>query len=48
LFFSKSVSISMEREFAGSDPSFRQMVPPSQWALYCAAFDPAYPAVIGD
>ena len=38
LFFSKSVSISMEREFAGSDPSFRELVAPSDWALYCDAF----------
>jgi hypothetical protein len=38
LFFSKSVSISMEREFAGSDPTFRELVPPDAWADYCDAF----------
>jgi hypothetical protein len=38
LFFSASVSISMEREFAGSDPTFRQLVAPSVWADYCNAF----------
>ncbi len=38
LFFSTSVSISMEREFAGSDPTFHEMVDADQWALYCDAF----------
>jgi hypothetical protein len=38
LFFSTSVSISMEREFAGSDPTFRQLVAPTAWAEYCDAF----------
>jgi hypothetical protein len=38
LFFSTSVSISMEREFAGSDPTFQQLVAPSDWVLYCDAF----------
>lgn len=38
LFFSASVSISMEREFAGSDPTFRELVSPSVWADYCDAF----------
>jgi hypothetical protein len=38
LFFSTSVSISMEREFAGSDPTFRQLVAPNVWAAYCEAF----------
>ncbi len=47
LFFSKSVGISMEREFAGSDPSFRKQVAPVQWGSYCDAFDDAYPVVIG-
>jgi hypothetical protein len=37
-FFSKSVSVSMEREFAGSDPRFRQLVSPTAWAEYCSAF----------
>jgi hypothetical protein len=39
LFFSKSVSIEMEREFAGSDPTFRDVVSLPQWAEYCGAFD---------
>jgi hypothetical protein len=38
LFFSTSVSVKMEREFAGSDPTFHQLVAPSDWATYCAAF----------
>lgn len=38
LFFSTSVSISMEREFAGSDPTFRELVAPSVWTEYCDAF----------
>ena len=29
LFFSTSVSVSMEREFAGSDPTFRELISPS-------------------
>ena len=37
-FFSKSVSVSMEREFAGSDPSFRELVSPTAWSEYCDAF----------
>jgi hypothetical protein len=28
----------MEREFAGSDPTFRELVSPSVWADYCDAF----------
>ncbi len=44
LFFSISVSVGMEREFAGSDPTFRELVAPSDWALYCDAFAD-YPAV---
>jgi hypothetical protein len=43
LFFSTSVSISMEREFSGSDPNFRQLVSPDAWALYADAFAD-YPA----
>jgi hypothetical protein len=39
LFFSVSVSVSMEREFAGSDPYFWQLVEPSDWLEYCQAFD---------
>lgn len=38
LFFSTSVSVKMEKEFAGSDPTFQQLVAPSDWAQYCAAF----------
>lgn len=46
LFFSTSVSIKMEREFAGSDPTFQQLMAPTDWALYCDAFAD-YPAVGG-
>jgi hypothetical protein len=42
LFFSTSVSVSMEREFAGSDPTFREMLTPADWVEYTAAFA-AYP-----
>jgi hypothetical protein len=38
LFFSTSVSVKMEKEFAGSDPTFHQLIAPSDWAMYCAAF----------
>lgn len=38
LFFSTSVSVKMEKEFAGSDPTFHELVAPSDWSLYCAAF----------
>ena len=38
LFFSTSVSVSMEREFAGSDPTFRELIPPTAWVEYCNAF----------
>jgi hypothetical protein len=38
LFFSTSVSVKMERQFAGSDPTFHQLVAPTDWAAYCAAF----------
>ena len=38
LFFSTSVSVSMEREFAGSDPTFRELIPPTSWVEYCNAF----------
>jgi hypothetical protein len=38
LFFSASVSVKMERKFAGSDPTFHQLVAPGDWAKYCAAF----------
>ncbi|MDP9099286.1 MAG: hypothetical protein M3N48_09895 [Verrucomicrobiota bacterium] len=42
-FFSKSVSIHLEREFAGSDPKFIEMVSPLDWKEYCNAFAD-YPA----
>jgi hypothetical protein len=42
-FFSKSVSISIEREFAGSDPKFLDTVSPADWTEYCDAFAD-YPA----
>ncbi len=38
LFFSISVGVSMEREFAGSDPTFRQLIAPTAWEEYCDAF----------
>jgi hypothetical protein len=38
LFFSKSVSVKMEREFAGSDPKFHELVSPAAWAEYCEGF----------
>jgi hypothetical protein len=47
LFFSISVGISMEREFAGSDPNFQQLVGPSEWTTYCDAFSTDYPLVNG-
>jgi hypothetical protein len=42
LFFSTSVSVSMEKEFAGSDPMFRDMLTPADWVEYTDAFA-AYP-----
>lgn len=42
-FFSKSVSIHLEREFAGSDPKFIETVAPLDWKEYCHAFAD-YPA----
>jgi hypothetical protein len=48
LFFSISVGVTLEREFAGSDPTFRQLMPTqNDWTLYCNAFDD-YPAVMGE
>jgi hypothetical protein len=38
LFFSTSVGVSMEREFAGTDPTFRELIPPKAWTEYCDAF----------
>ena len=38
LFFSTSVGVSMEREFAGSDPAFRELIAPAAWTQYCDAF----------
>lgn len=40
VFFSISVSISITREFAGSDPTFVQMVDAGEWSEYCGAFAP--------
>jgi hypothetical protein len=39
-FFSKSVSLHVERRFAGSagDPTFDESITPAQWEGYCAAF----------
>ncbi|MGX5515367.1 hypothetical protein [Bacillus cereus] len=39
-FFSKSVTLTVERKFAGAagDPTFEQMVKPSDWEEYCLAF----------
>ncbi len=42
LFFSVSVSVGMEKEFAGSDPMFRDMLTPADWVEYTDAFA-AYP-----
>lgn len=38
--FSKSVTLTIERKFAGAagDPTFEQMVGPSEWEQYCLAF----------
>jgi hypothetical protein len=38
--FSKSVSLSLERRFAGAggDPTFEQVVEPADWEQYCLAF----------
>lgn len=38
VFFSTSVSVSIEREFAGSDPTFIEMVTQDDWSEYCGAF----------
>jgi hypothetical protein len=38
LFFSISVSVSVEREFAGSDPKLREMLTPGDWGQYADAF----------
>jgi hypothetical protein len=39
-FFSTSVSLSLQRRFAGAggDPTFEDTVEPEDWAQYCAAF----------
>ncbi|KUL46058.1 hypothetical protein ADL22_11135 [Streptomyces sp. NRRL F-4489] len=41
-FFSKSVSLTLERSFSGApgDPSFAACVAPEHWRTYCAAFAP--------
>lgn len=40
LFFSKTVSLTVERQFKGSagDPLFHELVEPSDWEQYCSAF----------
>ncbi|WP_415091266.1 hypothetical protein [Micropruina sp.] len=42
LFFSKAVTLSISREFAGSaaDPSFLDCLEPDDWDAYCAGFAP--------
>lgn len=47
LFFSISVSVKMEREFAGSDPNFCDMLTAGDWIDYCDAFAADYPLVGG-
>jgi hypothetical protein len=42
-FFSIKVGISIEREFAGSDPKFIETVTPAHWETYCKKFAD-YPA----
>ncbi len=42
LFFSISVGVTCERDFAGSDPTFQQLVAPADWTLYCDAFSSDY------
>ena len=39
-FFSTSVSLTIERKFAGAagDPTFVELVEPDDWEQYCAAF----------
>jgi hypothetical protein len=40
LFFSKCVSFTVRKQFAGSseDPSFTDMMDPAEWSEYCGAF----------
>jgi hypothetical protein len=40
VFFSKSVSLTVERKFAGAagDPTFDELVEPDDWEEYCNAF----------
>jgi len=47
LFFSITVKIKMEREFAGSDPNFREMLTAGDWTEYCEAYSADYPLVAG-
>ena len=37
----------MEREFAGSDPNFREMLAAGDWTEYCEAYSADYPLVAG-
>jgi len=46
-FFSISVGVSLQKEFAGSDPTFRQLMAFDDWKDYCGAFAD-YPAVVGE
>ena len=41
----RSVSLTVEREFKGSDPTFRDTLSAADWAEYCDAFA-AYPAIV--
>ncbi len=38
LFFSKTVGLSVRREFKGSDPTFRQAMALPDWQAYCTAY----------
>jgi hypothetical protein len=42
LFFSKTVTLSLEKSFEGSpgDPTFEECVEPADWDAYCLAFAP--------
>lgn len=41
LFFSKTVTVTVRRQFAGADadPTFAEMIPPEDWQEYCLAFE---------
>ena len=44
LFFSTSVRLAIEREFAGSDPKLEKMMTEREWGHYLDMFDDAYAA----